>query len=46
MLIQKRHPYPENPNSQAAGTSKTRFYIAEMMKKDQNKGKKVMEEKR
>ena len=40
MLIQKRHPYPENPNSQASGTSKTRFYIAEMMKEeDQNKGR-------
>ena len=46
VLIQNRHPYTENLNSEAPGTSETRFYIAEMMKEDQNKGKRVMEEKR
>ncbi len=30
-VIQKRHPYTRNLNSEASGDSKTRFYIVEML---------------
>ncbi len=30
ILIQKRHPYTGNLNSETSGDSKTRFYIVEM----------------